>query len=58
MIDKFLTDKTAELTIEGKKYSLPIVEGTEGEQAIDIRTLRQETGYMVTFLRKKVNFSL
>ena len=46
MIDKFLTDKTAELTIEGKKYSLQIVEGTEGEKAIDIRSLRQETGYI------------
>jgi citrate synthase len=46
MIDKFLSDKTAELTIEGKKYSLPIIEGTEGEQAIDIRNLRRETGYI------------
>jgi citrate synthase len=46
MIDKFLSNKTAELTIDGKKYTLPIVEGTEGEQAIDIRTLRKETGYI------------
>jgi citrate synthase len=46
MKDKFVTDKTAELTIEGKTYSLPIVEGTEGEKAIDIRNLRKETGHI------------
>ena len=46
MIDKFVTDKTAELTIEGRSYSLPIIEGTEGERAIDIRNLRQDTGYI------------
>ena len=36
----------AELTIEGKKYSLPIVSGTEGEFAIDISKLRSESGYI------------
>lgn len=46
MINKFVTDKTAELTIEGKTYSLPIIEGTEGERAIDIRNLRKETGHI------------
>ena len=46
MINKFITGKTAELTIEGKTYSLAIVEGTEGEKAIDIRNLRQETGHI------------
>src|SRR5210317_613860 len=46
MIDKFLSNKTAELTIEGETYSLPIVEGTEGEKAIDIRKLRDKTGYI------------
>jgi citrate synthase len=46
MKDKFATDRTAELTIEGKTYSLPIVEGTEGEKAIDIRNLRKETGHI------------
>ena len=46
MKDKFITGKTAKLTIEGKTYSLPIVEGTEGERAIDIRDLRKETGYI------------
>ncbi len=46
MINKFMTDKTAELTIEGKTYSLPIIEGTEGERAIDIRNLRKDTGHI------------
>ena len=34
----------AELTIDGNTYSVPIVEGTEGERAIDITRLRSETG--------------
>jgi citrate synthase len=46
MTEKYVTDKTAELTIDGKTFSLPIVEGTEGEKAIDIRSLRKETGYI------------
>ncbi len=37
---------TAKLQIDGKSYELPIVEGTEGERAIDISMLRQETGYI------------
>ena len=36
--------KTAELIIDGKSYKLPIVEGTEGEKAIDIANLLEETG--------------
>ena len=35
---------TADLTIDGKHYELPIVEGTEGERAIDITRLRELTG--------------
>jgi citrate synthase len=34
----------AELTIDGKTYTLPVVEGTEGERGIDITRLRSETG--------------
>ena len=34
----------AELIIDGKKYTLPVVEGTEGERAIDITRLRSQTG--------------
>ena len=29
-------DKTAELILDGKSYKLPIIEGTEGEHALDI----------------------
>jgi citrate synthase len=38
----------ATLTIDGKTLELPVITGTEGEKAIDIRALRQKTGY-VTF---------
>ncbi|MEN8200576.1 MAG: citrate synthase [Thermodesulfobacteriota bacterium] len=41
-----MSKKHATLTIEGKDYSLPIVEGSEGDRAIDIRNLRQETGHI------------
>ena len=34
----------AELLYEGKKYNLPVLEGTEGERSIDITSLRQDTG--------------
>ncbi len=37
-------DETARLIIDGKTYELPIITGTEGERAIDISRLRQETG--------------
>jgi citrate synthase len=36
----------AELRIGDKTLELPIVEGTEGEKAIDIKRLRSETGYI------------
>ncbi|MGB5339974.1 MAG: citrate synthase [Gammaproteobacteria bacterium] len=35
---------TATLVVDGKEYSLPIVEGTEKERGIDIRALRAQTG--------------
>jgi len=34
---------TAKLSFEGKEYTLPVVTGSEGEQAIDIRALRNES---------------
>lgn len=36
----------AELSIEGKTYRLPIIVGTEGERAIDISSLRKDSGYV------------
>ncbi|WP_457577992.1 citrate synthase [Desulfomarina sp.] len=36
----------AELTIGGKVYKLPIIQATTGEQALDIRNLLKETGYI------------
>jgi len=37
-------EQTAKLVIDGKTFELPVIEGTEGEKAIDISGLRQETG--------------
>ena len=35
---------TAKLTFDGNEYELPIIEGTEGERAIDISRLRATAG--------------
>ena len=36
--------ETVTLQVDGKSYQLPLVQGTEGERAIDISRLRTETG--------------
>src|SRR5258708_33680575 len=41
-----ITAKTAKLEIDGKAYSLPIVVGTENEKAVDISSLRAQTGHI------------
>ena len=38
--------KEAKLELEGKTYTLPIVEGSEGEKAVDISNLRAASGYI------------
>ncbi|HVP19026.1 MAG TPA: citrate synthase [Spirochaetia bacterium] len=38
--------ETARLVLEGKEYVLPIVRGSEGERAVDISSLRKNTGYI------------
>ena len=38
--------KQAKLELDGKSYSLPVVVGSEGEQAVDISTLRQTANYI------------
>ncbi|MDO8544968.1 MAG: citrate synthase [Opitutaceae bacterium] len=38
--------KTALLKLDDKEYPLPVMEGTEGEKAIDTRTLRASSGYI------------
>ncbi|HBG19024.1 MAG TPA: citrate (Si)-synthase, partial [Desulfobulbaceae bacterium] len=43
-----MSQQKAQLTIEGKVYDLPIIEGTAGEKALDIRSLMRDTGY-ITF---------
>jgi len=39
---------SAKLVYEGKEFSLPVIEGTENERAVDVRKLRAETG-LVTY---------
>src|SRR5664280_2687109 len=39
-------DKTAELKLDGRTCTLPIVEGAEKELAVDISSLRNQTGYI------------
>src|SRR4029078_12727008 len=38
--------KTVELIIDGKSYTLPVIEDSENEMAIDISDLRDQTGYV------------
>jgi citrate synthase len=40
--------RKATIKIEGKKYEFPLIEGTENELAIDIKTLRSITGGLTT----------
>ncbi len=39
-------DKHAKLEVEGKSFSLPVLEGSEGEKGIQIAKLRADTGYI------------
>jgi citrate synthase len=36
----------ASIELDGKKYELPVIVGTEGEKAIDITSLRDNSGYI------------
>lgn len=40
-----MSDK-AEINIEGKSFSFPVIVGSENEKAIDVNKLRDETGYI------------
>ena len=42
--------ETAKIILEGKTYEFPIVEGSEGEKAIDISKLRAETGHILSLI--------
>ena len=39
-------EKTAKLILDNVEYEFPVVTGSEGEQAIDISTLRSRTGHI------------
>jgi citrate synthase len=38
--------KEAKLELDGKVFTLPTVEGSEGEKAVDVSSLRANTGYI------------
>ncbi|GAA4386762.1 citrate synthase [Hymenobacter koreensis] len=42
----FLMAENAEIILDGKSYTLPVVEGTEQEKAFDIGKLRDQSGYV------------
>jgi citrate synthase len=46
MIEDYISDEKVTLQIDGKNHELPVVIGAEGEKAIDIRKLRNDTGYI------------
>src|SRR6201988_2801960 len=43
---KTATGQTATLNLGDRSIDLPIIEGTEGERAVDISKLRAQTGYI------------
>lgn len=49
-----MPEKFAQLILDGKTYSYPILEGSYGEKAIDISNLLQETGH-ITLDRGYIN---
>ena len=42
-----VSKKVAILSVNGKKVSLPVIEGTEGQFGIDISTLKKDAGAVV-----------
>ena len=45
--------ESAEIILEGKSYTFPVITGTENEKAIDISNLRSQTGYITMDLGYK-----
>jgi citrate synthase len=41
-----LMTQTAKLELDGQSYEVPIIEGTEGERAIDVSRLRAQSGFI------------
>lgn len=39
-------EESASITLNGQTHTYPVITGTEGEKAIDTRTLRKDTGYI------------
>jgi citrate synthase len=41
-----MSDNKAIIILDGKEYEFPVIEGSEGEKAIDISNLRSQTGHI------------
>jgi len=41
-----MSNNSAKIILDNKEYELPVIEGSMGEKAIDIRTLLQDSGYI------------
>ncbi len=48
MLNKYVTNEKATLTVGDTVFELPVLVGSEGEKAVDIRSLRAQTG-LITF---------
>jgi citrate synthase len=46
LLGKLDMSKEAKLELDGKAYTLPVFEGTEGEKSVDVSSLRANTGYI------------
>ena len=44
--EDIMNSKTAQLIVDGHTYELPVIIGTTGEKAIDIKNLLKESGYI------------
>jgi len=47
-MDEFVTDETVKVVIRGEEYELPLIQGSEGELAVDIRKFRSKTNGVIT----------
>ena len=55
--DKIVIDeRVGKITLDGKDFEFPIIEGSENEKAIDINKLRATTGYITIDSDSKILF--
>jgi citrate synthase len=47
-MSEFVTDEKAKIIVDGKEFEFPVIRGSEGELAIDIRNFRNSTSGIIT----------